>query len=344
MHRLRSVVLMVACAALLAGFAVVAQSRTPTAAKMASAANTFLNLLPPEAKAKACFPFEARERTLWFFTPQQDKARNSTRKGLRLDHMTAEQRAAALDILKAGLSAKGFNQASTIITLEALLRELEGPNGAMVRNPDWYFVSIFGEPSNTGAWGWRFEGHHLSVNMTLNKGEVTSATPVLFGANPAVVKGGVKDGQRTLPEIEDLARELIRSLTEDQVKIARQPKHFPEIREGYPEANVGEPVGLPASRLTSVQKETLRKLIRAYADRLPSDVADQEYARATGDGFEKIHFAYSGSAIPGEAYTYRIQGPAFVIEFLNVQADSAKNPANHIHSTWRRLPADFVAQ
>lgn len=342
MSRLRVLGLAVLSLAVFAGLVLVAQTRTPTAAKMAAAAKSFVDTLPADAKAKALFPFDAQQRTVWYFTPQQDKQKQSTRKGLRLDHMTPEQRAAAYELLKTGLSARGYEQATTIVSLESLLKELEGNGGAMVRNPEWYFVSIFGEPSNTGPWTWRFEGHHLSVNITLNKGEVVDATPVLFGANPAIVKGGSKAGLRTLPEIEDAARDLIKSLTDEQNKVAKQEKHFPEIREGFADANVGEPVGLVASKLTAGQKETLNKLLKAYADRMPPDVAEAEMKRATEAGLEKVHFGYSGSAVVGEGYTYRVQGPTFVIEFLNVQADSAKNPANHIHSTWRRLPADFA--
>jgi len=326
-----------------AGLAIVAQSKTPTGARMAEAATKFLTTLPAEAKAKAAFPFEAKQRTVWFFTPQQDKQKNSTRKGLRLDQMSPEQRAAAHDLLKTGLSARGYEQATAIISLESLLKDLEGDKGAMVRNPEWYFVSIFGEPSNTGAWSWRFEGHHLSVNVTLNKGEVTDATPVLFGANPAIVKSGPKAGLRTLPEIEDAAQELIKSLTTEQNKVAKQAKHFAEIREGYADADVGAPVGLVASEMSAAQKDTLSKLLKAYADRMPADVAATEMARAAEAGLEKLYFGYSGSTVAGEGYTYRVQGPSFVIEFLNIQADASKNPANHIHSTWRRLPADFAA-
>lgn len=342
MNRSRVLVLAAFSLALFAGLALVAQTRTATGPKMTEAANKFLATLPADAKQKVLYPFDAQQRTLWYFTPQQDKQKQSTRKGLRLDHMTPEQRTAAYELLKAGLSARGYEQATSIIGLESLLKELEGNSGAMVRNPEWYFVSVFGEPTNTGPWTWRFEGHHLSVNVTLNKGEVVDATPVLFGANPAIVKGGSKAGLRSLPEIEDAARELIKSLSDDQNKVAKQAKHFPEIREGFAEANVGEPVGIVASKLTAAQKATLGKLLKAYADRMPPDVSEAEMKRAADAGLDKVHFAYSGSAVVGEGYTYRVHGPTFVIEFLNIQADAAKNPNNHIHSTWRRLPADFA--
>ena len=104
---------------------------------------------------------------------------------------------------------------------------------------------------------------------------------------------------------------------------------------------VGEPKGLPAAKMTEKQRDLLQKLLQSYADRMPADVAAVEMSRVKEAGLEKVHFAYQGGLAQGEAHTYRVQGPTFVVEFLNVQADSAKNPANHIHSAWRSLKNDF---
>ncbi len=313
---------------------------TATPAKMRRAAEAFLQRLSPEQKARTRFAFDDPHRLRWYFTPQQDAQRRYTRKGLPLEELDPTQKEAALQLLRTGLSERGYEQALGILSLEGLLAELEGPKGAMVRNPGWYFVSIFGDPSDTGRWGWRFEGHHLSVNYTLDRGEVVSATPLLFGANPAEIKAGQRKGLRTLPEIEDRARALIRSLTPQQVTMAQQNQHFPEIREGQPRAAVGQPVGIPAVQLSDEQRRLLMDLIAAYTQRMPADLAAAEFKRAATQ-LEKLFFAYSGSPEPGQPYTYRVYGPDFVIEFLNVQNDSAKNPANHIHSAWRRLPADL---
>lgn len=345
MKRLRSLILAVAVVGM-ASFALVGRSADPAGMKMTTAANAFLASLTPEEKQKASFPFNDKKRLAWFFTPQQDKQKRFTRVGARLEEMTAEQKSAALDLLKTGLSAKGFEQAKTIMSLEGILHDLEGNKGAMVRNPGWYFVTVFGEPSNTGSWGWRFEGHHMSVNYTLDKGEVVTATPLMFGANPADVKGGDRRGLRTLPGIEDHARALIKSLNDEQVKVAKQPapagyEKVWEIKENNPRAGVGAPIGITADKLTDEQRKTLMTLLKTYADRMPEDLAAAEMKRATGTDPSKLYFAYTGSTTPGQPYTYRIQAPEFVVEFLNIQADSANNPANHIHSAWRRLPADF---
>ncbi len=320
----------------------VAQSDKPSGAKQAEAAKALLAKLPAEAKAKAMFTFDDPHRTAWYFTPRQEK-KQSLRKGLMIADMTAAQKEAALALLKSGLSNQGFEQASTIMSLEGVLNTLEGDRGGNVRDPNWYFVSIFGEPSNTGSWGWRFEGHHLSVNVTLNNGEVVDATPVLFASNPAEVKSGPRKGLRALPGIEETVKELIASLDEVQRKTARQAKQFSEVREGYAEAKVGEPVGITHGKLRDEQKKLLEKLMTMYSTRMPPDVSVAEWQRLRQAGIDKVHFGYCiEEKKPGQPYTYRIQGPTFVVEFLNVQADSAKNPANHIHSAWRRLPADFV--
>jgi hypothetical protein len=325
------------------GMLMVGQAAKPTATRMADASSKLLGSLNADQKKKASFAYNDPHRTTWYFTPQQDKEKKSTRKGLPLEEMTADQKASVLELLKVGLSAKGYEQATTIIGLESLLAELEGKTGAMVRNPNWYFVSIFGEPSNTGQWGWRLEGHHLSVNFTLDKGQVVSATPLLFGVNPAEIKQGPRKGQRTLPEIEDLAKALIKSLTPEQIKLAKQAKQLPEIKEKQSNADVGPMIGIPAEKLTADQQKTLTKLVEAYANRLPGDLSEVEMKRYTDAGPGKVTFAYAlEEDKPGQPYTYRVHGPTFVVEFLNIQADSAKNPANHIHSGWRSLPNDFA--
>jgi hypothetical protein len=224
--------------------------------------------------------------------------------------------------------------------LEPILGDLE-KNGAMVRNTGWYFVTIFGKPSKTGSWGWRIEGHHLSLNFTIVDGQVQSATPAFFGANPADVKTGSKKGTRILKDIEDIARDLFKSLDENQKKLALQPKHFGEFAQREPREKVGEPVGLPASQMNETQRETLEKLLKAYTAKMPEPVAVAQWKMVQEGGLDKVYFAYTGGTNDGEPHTYRVRGPKFIVQFLNVQDDSAKNPANHIHSAWRELPSDF---
>jgi Protein of unknown function (DUF3500) len=336
------ILLALALLASLAGVAFVAQRAEPPGVKMVAAAEGLVQSLTAEQKAKAIFPFDSKERTNWNFVPLQDKNRKPTRKGLPLEEMTAEQKKTALGLVRAGTSAAGAEKALTIMSLEAILRELEAPKGGtMVRNPQWYFFTVFGTPSKTGTWGWRVEGHHLSLNFVVDGGQVTAATPAFFGANPAAVQAGPRKGLRTLPEAEDLARSLFKALDADQKKVAYRDKPFPEPKQGKAEPEVGPPQGIASAKMTEDQRALLKKLVYSYAARMPAEVAEAELKRLRDAGVDKIHFAYTGGTEPGQGYTYRVQGPTFVIEFLNMQADSAGNPANHIHSVWRRIHGDF---
>lgn len=326
--------------ATLIGLAHVAQQLAPTGSKMIAAAEKFLGSLSEEQKAKAGFAFDSKERTRWFFVPLQDAQRKPTRKGLPLEEMSAEQKKLALDLLRAGTSAAGNKQAVTIMSLEAILRDQE-KGGAMVRNPEWYFFSIFGSPSKSGKWGWRVEGHHLSLNFTLNGSEMIAATPSFFGANPAEIKSGKDKGRRILEPAEGIAIELFKALDEDQKKIAYRDKPFPEIPQAQVKPNVGPPEGLPAEKMSRAQRGILLQLLNVYTKRMPEDVAAAEMKAVNDAGIDKVHFAYTGSTEFGQRRTYRIQGPSFVVEFLNEQSDSAGNVANHIHSVWRRLQGDF---
>jgi hypothetical protein len=309
--------------------------------QMADAAAKLVNSLNDDQKSTALFGFDDKERTNWHFVPLQDAKKNPTRKGLRFEQMSAEQQETAKALLRAGTSRSGFEKATTIMSLEAILADLE-KGGAMVRKPGWYFLSIFGSPSKIGKWGWRIEGHHLSLNFVVDRGKIIASTPAFFGANPAELKMGSRKGFRTLREAEDFAKQLFASLDEGQRKIAFHEKQLPEIEQGKPAAHPGAPKGIAAAQMNEKQRDLLMKLIQTYAERMPSEVAAAELAEVKSAGIDKIHFAFAQAADkPGKPYTYHIQGPTFLIEFLNTQSDSAGNPANHIHSCWRELKGDF---
>lgn len=344
MNRIR-IGLAIVALAIMFTVGLVAQVANPSGKKMSDAARRFLDSLTAEQRARATFPIDSAERMQWFFVPRQDAEKKPTRKGLRFEEMTAAQHEAALALLQSGTSVRGYQQATTIISLESILAVLE-KGGRLVRNPGWYFVTIFGSPGNVGKWGWRIEGHHLSINYLIDDGKVVAATPAFFGANPATVMSGEQKGLRAIPDVDDLARELFQSFDNEQKQLALQlsstlpRKQFPEIvnNDG---ARHGAVAGVAAAKMSEKQRELLTKLIRAYIGRLPDDVAQSEWDRIERAGIDKVHFAYAGGVEPGQQRSYRLQGPSFIAEFLNEQDDSARNPANHIHSVWRHLPKDF---
>jgi hypothetical protein len=298
---------------------------------MATAARAFLASLGPTQRALASTPFGDDERLNWHFVPR-------TRKGLPLKGLTPAQQELAHAWLAAGLGEEGHKTARNIMLLDAVLHEIEGGNPS--RDPEAYNFTVFGEPSEYGTWGWRFEGHHISLNFTLHGGEVVSATPSFFGANPAVVQGGPRAGLRTLPKEELIARALFRSFQgEKRAKVLINVKAPADIITGASRrAEPGPPVGITFAEMSKEQARMLLDLMGTYALRWRPEVAEAEMKKVQNAGLENIHFAWAGGGEPGQPHYYRIQGPTFLIEYDNTQ-----NNANHIHSVWRDLKNDFGA-
>jgi len=316
-----------------------AADRSPAA--MAGAANKLLASLSPDQKRIATFPLESQEHEHWGFVPTEIFARN----GLTIGAMTDPQRTAAHELLKAGLSQKGYLTATSIMQLEEVLKAIEDAGGGdaaagrrMERNPVKYFVSIFGTPSPTGSWGWRVEGHHVSLNFTIAGGKLVSSTPQFFGSNPAEVRSGPKKGLRILAEEEDTARALLASLTPAERAKAMLNGAAPGdiVTNNKVTIDPLAPAGILAADLQPSQRDQLMKVIDAYASAMAPDIAADRMTKLRQAGVEKIGFAWAGPAEPGEKHYYRVQGPTFLIEFDNTQDD-----ANHIHSVWRDFNGDF---
>lgn len=298
------------------------------ATEMAAAANNLLATLTPEQRAKAAFEFNSDERVNFHFVPMP-------RKGLPLAEMTPAQKHLAHVLLNTPLSHRGYFKASTIMSLEQILFDLE--NQAPRRNPELYYVSLFGTPGRD-VWGFRFEGHHLSLNFTARGDAILATTPSFFGTNPAEVRSGPRAGLRVLAAEEDLGRQLVKSLDEKQRAVAIITNTAPSdvITSDKRKAWRLEPVGLPATALTPAQHETLGVIIKEYLGRNRPELADTDWQKITADGWDKIHFAWAGSLEPGKGHYYRVQGRAFLFEYDNTQ-----NDANHIHCVWRDLENDF---
>ena len=207
------------------------------------------------------------------------------------------------------------------------------------RDPGKYYLSIFGDPSETGLWGWRLEGHHLCLNFSIKDGKVVSSTPEFYGANPGTIDAG-KDRQiRVLGPEEDIARQILKLCSDEQQKLCWVSKEAPGEVPGPNVAQpvVGEPVGLPVSKMSDDQKKLLQDLLGEYLKNLPSDVEEDRRKALNSAGFDKIFFAWYGQPDLHQAHHYRVQGPTFVIEYNNTQ-----NNANHVHSMWRNLAGDFA--
>lgn len=307
------------------------------AAEMAAAADAYLKSLSPEQAAKTKFDFKDAERLNWHFIPKE-------RKGLTIKEMKPEQRKAAMALLQTGLSSKGYDKATTIMTLEQILAEMEGPNRRFPRDPELYHVWVFGTPDAKGTWAWRVEGHHLSLSFTIAAGKAISGTPCFLGTNPAEVREGPRKGVRVLGSDEDLARAIAQSLSGDQkaagIVADKAPADIVLSPEGVAKqgAKAFEPAGIGFSKLNEEQKAKVKELVREYANRLRGELAANDLGKIDASGWDKLSFAWSGSLKRGEGHYYRIQGPTFVVEYDNTQ-----NNANHVHSIWHDPEDNFGA-
>jgi hypothetical protein len=364
-----------------------AVARQRAAAGMASAANDFLASLTAEQRAKAVHPVPSPEWTRWNFIPASMFPRN----GISFKEMNQAQRQRAHDLMKTGLSQNGYLTTASVMQLENVLREIEGPSATaggaptaaapavapppaadqaaargagaggeggqrgagrgrgrggdgggapVVRDPELYYLTVFGDPSAKGAWGWRLEGHHVSLRFAIDNGRMlVSSTPQFLGSNPAEVPYGYGPytGLRVLAAQEDVARALVLALDARQQAIAivaPNPRRFASgtTVKFDPET----PVGLAASQMSSAHRDMLVKLIDSYAGIMPPDIAAERMARIKAAGMDKIMFAWSGATEKGRPYQYQVQGPTFLIEHNNTQ-----NNGNHIHAVWRDFNGDF---
>ncbi len=307
-----------------------------TAERMAVACVNFLETLTPDLRRKAELPFEDAERQRWHYFPRE----MFERKGVFLEEMNEKQQGAAFNLFATGLSQRGYQKATAIIDLETTLGEQERSEGTarLARDPEFYAFSIFGDPTNHKAWSWRSEGHHVSLHFTVVNRKLITPNPFFFGTNPAEVRHGPKKGLRILSAEEDLARQLLGCLNADQkaktVINATAPRDI--ITQAEPKVEFGTAEGLAAESMTTGQREVLAKLIEAYIDRLPDELAKIEEQKLRDAGVNDIHFAWAGPANRRQPHYYRLHGPFFFVEYDNTQ-----NNANHIHTVWRHIEDDF---
>lgn len=300
-------------------------------AEMTKAATSLWESLSAEQRTKAAFEWKDAERLNWHFIPR-------ARKGLPVKEMNEDQRKLALALLKSGMSDAGFTKATTIMSLEAILREMEGPNGKMVRDPELYYVSVFGKPGGAATWGWRWEGHHLALNFTVVGGKHVLGAPAFMGSNPGVVKQGPRQGLRVLGDDEELGRKLVKLLKPEQAKDAIVAEKAPADILLMPGKKVEllTPAGIAWGKLDADQQALLWTIVGEYAGRLRGELAKQDLDAIEKAGKDKLAFAWAGGKEVGEGHYYRVQGPTFVLEYDNTQ-----NNANHVHSVWHDPANNF---
>jgi hypothetical protein len=336
MNRLTALRLAVAVTlvAVFTGATILASQKS--AATMTRNATLLMGSLLPNQRVKAAFPFEGDERLRWHFIPNE----MFPRKGLMLKEMTEAQRVRAFDLLRSGLSATGYTKVRAIMELEDILKVAEA-GGKFARNKEEYLFSIFGTPAAQGKWGWRFEGHHVSIRFTVNDGAVKhdiASSPMFLGANPAIVQDGDFKGRAPLQREERAARALLEALPAalqtQAVVDAVAPGDILTMNKNdiTPLADRG----VLYSALQANHQALLMALIETYTSNMEADIAAERIAKIKAAGLDKIRFAWLGERAIGKKHYYSVQGPTFLIEFDNTQ-----NDGNHIHSVWRDFNGDF---
>lgn len=299
------------------------------AQKMRVAAQALIAGVDTRKRGKLVLAFADAARTDWHYTPR-------SRPGLSFADLDPKQRDAVHALLKTALSEIGHRKVVNIIELELVLREIELTG--FFRDPQKYSIVFFGEPNAQSPWGWRFEGHHLSLSFTLRGDRAVATTPSFFGANPAEVRKGPKQGLRVLAREEDEARALLAMLDDAQRRRAIvDPRPYGDIvTRNADKVSPLDDRGLEARAMNDAQRAQLRKLIEVYAESFEPALKAARLARAAEGDAGAIRFAWAGPVERGRPHYYRIQGPKFLIEY-----DASQNDGNHIHTVWRDYDGDF---
>lgn len=319
--------LLLKAALLSAALLIAQQGLGPDAATPSTAAKRFLSSLDEPLRAKALFTYDSAARTTWQYTPGE-------RQGISWKDLSDRQKEFARGLLRVAVSVNGLKREAAVRTLEGVLRDLEGPH----RDPEYYLFAIFGTPSERGVWAWRYEGHHMSLHFAYKDGKVVSTTPQFFGANPAEVQSGPQKGMRALAAEEDLAWDLLQSLSEPQKKLAILAAKAPAdiATSNTRKAAIQEDLGLAYADMTPDQRAKLKALVSTYAEVQIEEGSKRRLAAIDKAGWGKVKFAWLGSTVKGQGWYYRVQGSTFLIE-----CDDTQNSANHIHSVWRDFNGDF---
>jgi hypothetical protein len=301
---------------------------------MAAAAQKLADVMPADQKQKLMYKYDDPERLNWHFIPKE-------RNGVVLWDLYGEPRTAAEDLVKAGLSAAGYAKTLQIRSLEEVLYLFEGGEEdyrRTRRHPHKYHVTVFGTPAPKGLWGWRFEGHHMSLNFSIQDGVIVSSTPEMLGANPALIDAGPGRSLRVLASREDLARQILKACNDEQKKQMWISETAPDdIRgAGAPQAVVETAVGLRYADMSPDQKKLLKELIGEYLSLMPAQVIRDRMKAIEKSGMDEIRFAWWGDSEVNKRHHYVIQGPSFIVEYNNTQ-----NDANHVHAMWRNVGGDF---
>jgi hypothetical protein len=293
--------------------------------------NQFISSLTAPQKAKIVQDFNADTREKWHFLPWS----SYERQGLPLKVLRPDQKELVHRLLQSSLSDTGYKQTTEIIGLEKVLAASSGD--PVYRDPERYYISIYGDPAREDVWMWTFEGHHVSLHFTTVADQVSYA-PRFFGSNPGRIMEGERKGFSPLVNEEDMGLQLINMLSSDQQKIAifNEKAYNDVISFNKSAVEKLAPEGILVSNLNATQKKLVMDIIYEYVSTIPADQAMEKISSIRKEEMNEMRFAWAGATTLGKAHYYRIQAKTFMIEF-----DNSQNNANHIHSVWRDFDGDF---
>lgn len=275
------------------------------------AASDFLSTLTPTQLMRTQFHNQDPEWRRWL---NVDNAIYS-RRGTPLAEMDEAQRETAMNLLATTLSARGLEQSQAIMLTDQALKELN-PAFAEFLDPDLYYFTVMGEPSETEPWGWQLDGHHLVINAFF-LGDQMVMTPTFWGGEPAISREGSTEGNAVLQAQQDLGLELMQSLSVDQQSTAildAEKTGDSMVAGAYQDNLVLDPVGLPASEMSAGQRENLLAVIESYVGAMREPHAAVRMAEITAY-LDETRFAWIGSTSDDAAFYYRIHSPVILIEF-----------------------------
>ncbi len=313
---------------------VLAASMTPTADadSVSARARRLIDVTPKGQREELVQPFSDEARSDWHYTPRR-------RSGVAWKDMSAAQRDATTALLRSALTSAGLDKVRAIMALEIALKQIE--TFGWSRDPENYALALFGTPSDSAPWGFRIEGHHLSLHFTLSGDRFIATLPQFMGSNPAVAPrdfepGGPRQGARVLGKPEDLARALMTKLkgVERAAALFDSRPYGDIVTSNAAKVSPLAPVGVKWDDLPASEQAALLELIATFAEHLRPALADARLARVRAGGMSTIRFGWAGSLEPGKPYYFRIQGATFLIELDN-------SGGNHIHSVWRDFQGDF---
>jgi hypothetical protein len=301
------------------------------------AAEAFLASLTPEERQRTVFPMNDDQWRKW------ENIDDYYRQGMAFFEMSDAQKDAAVNLMKAGLSAKGLKLTRDIMKLNYTLGELGGNLARL--GDDHYFVTVMGTPSAKEPWGWKLDGHHIAINYFV-LGDQVVMSPAFFGAEPAIAKSGKYQGTEVLQDEQDKGLAMINALTDEQKQkaiIKTGPKKDNQnVGEAFKDNIVLDYAGVPVKSLSAAQKKQLLALAALYVDNVDDGHAKVKMAEVE-QHLDQTWFAWIGATDPGSVFYYRIQSPVVLIEFDHQQPiglrglefDRTKPTLLHIHTVLR---------